>query len=97
MGGLLARRAPTHELEFTASEDHASLTGYELRVYHPVLGLVGTADLGKPTPVEGQIVLNITTAVAGFGLDPGTYQAVVVAVAAESESESLSTDLVVSA
>ncbi len=70
-------------LVFTASADHATnVTSYTVAIYRsadPVTGSpVATRDLGKPTPVSGDISANISTLVDP--LPAGTYKAVVRAV-----------------
>ena len=70
-------------LVFTASADHATnVTSYTVAIYRsadPVTGSpVATRDLGKPTPVSGDISVNISTLVDP--LPAGTYKSVVRAV-----------------
>jgi hypothetical protein len=68
---------------FTASADHATnVTSYTVALYRaadPVTGSpVATRDLGKPTPVSGDITVDISTLVNP--LPAGSYKAVVRAV-----------------
>jgi regulation of enolase protein 1 (concanavalin A-like superfamily) len=73
--------APTPtRVAFTASADHASnVTSYTVAIYRgadPVTASpVATRDLGKPTPVSGEISVDISTLVNP--LPAGTYKAVV--------------------
>ena len=65
---------------FTASADHATnVTSYTVAIYRgadPVTASpVATRDLGKPTPVGGDISVDISTLVNP--LPAGTYKAVV--------------------
>lgn len=54
---------------FTASADHATVTSYTLEVYDGAT-LVRSTDLGKPTPVAG----DISVALSQTGLQPNkTY------------------------
>ena len=70
-------------LVFTASADHATnVTSYTVALYRaadPVTGSpVATRDLGKPTPVGGDITVDISTLVDP--LPAGSYKAVVRAI-----------------
>ncbi len=73
--------APTPtRVAFTASADHATnVTSYTVAIYRgadPVTASpVATRDLGKPTPVGGDITVDISTLVNP--LPAGTYKAVV--------------------
>ena len=76
--------APTPTtLIFTASADHdTNVTSYTVAIYRSTDAItaspVATRDLGKPTPVNGDITSNISTLVDP--LPAGTYKAVVRAV-----------------
>jgi hypothetical protein len=68
---------------FTASADHATnVTSYTVAIYRaadPVTGSpVATRDIGKPTPVSGDITVNISTTVDP--LPAGSYKVVVRAI-----------------
>ena len=72
---------PATKVAFMASADHATLmwTSYTVVIYRgadPVTASpVTTNDLGKPTPVSGEITVDISTVVNP--LPAGTYKAVV--------------------
>ena len=71
---------PPTTLIFTASSDHATnVTSYTVALYRsadPVTASpVATRDLGKPTPVGGDITVDISTLVNP--LPAGSYKAVV--------------------
>ncbi len=74
--------APTPtRLVFTASADHATnVTSYTVAIYRDAdvittASPVATRDIGKPTPVGGDITVDISTLVNP--LPAGTYKAVV--------------------
>ena len=68
-------------LAFTASANHAtSVSSYTVAIYRGVdnpatASPVGTDPIGKPTPVSGEITVDISTLVNS--LSAGTYKAVV--------------------
>ena len=76
-------------LIFTASSDDSLVAFYQLQVFRsdnlsgsPVL----TLNLGKPTPVNGEITVDVTTAI--LSLPAGSYVAVVQAVGTGGTSSS---------
>ena len=83
--------APT-TVAFTASADHATnVTSYTVAIYRSVDAVtaspVATRDLGKPTPVNGDISVNISTLVDP--LPSGSYYGVVRAVRARRDDRRL--------
>lgn len=82
IGAAALPSTPTR-LAFTASTDHAeSVVSYTVELRRATdsatASPVASRDLGKPAPVEGEILTDITTLVDP--LAPGTYYAVVVAI-----------------
>ena len=77
---ITAAAATPTRVVFTASADHATnVTSYTVAIYRgadPVTASpVATRDIGKPTPVGGDITVDISTLVNP--LPAGTYKAVV--------------------
>jgi len=76
-------------LMFTASSDDSLVAFYQLEIFrsdNQSGSAVLTLNLGKPTPANGEITVDVTNAI--LGLPAGSYVAVVEAVGTGGTSSS---------
>jgi len=73
---------------FTASPDHASVISYEARLHQAgFAGILDSTDLGKPTPVNGIITVDLTTFFSGQPI--GVYTVTIATITAGGTTDSM--------